>query len=134
MLVVEGHYLRKYGGGFTENFYGLKRERVLPGDEKLAFLGKPFGEEASTRKVTPLARTERSGALRGLRQLKTKDVLASLLLGVGGNWLECKMERWYENLTVGEGVMSNRRNQNQRPDESVSLRIPRFSTLESNTG
>jgi peroxin-12 len=28
-LLVERHYLRTYGGGFTENFYGLKRERVL---------------------------------------------------------------------------------------------------------
>lgn len=121
MLVVEGHYLRKYGGGFTENFYGLKRERVLPGDEKLSFLGKPLGEEGSQRNgPPPLARAERSGALRKLRQLTTKDVLGSLLLGVGGNWLECRMERLYENLTVGEGVMSSRRNQNQRPDESVS--------------
>ncbi|RPA75454.1 hypothetical protein BJ508DRAFT_230111 [Ascobolus immersus RN42] len=121
MLVVEGHYLRKYGGGFTENFYGLKRERVLPGDDKLSFLGKPFGEEGATRKTTPLARSERSGALRELRQLKTKDVLGSLLMGVGGNWLECKLERWYENLTIGEGVMSGRRNQNQRPDESAPI-------------
>ncbi|KAK5126178.1 hypothetical protein LTR08_005005 [Meristemomyces frigidus] len=28
-LVVEGHYLRTHFGAFTENFYGLKRERVL---------------------------------------------------------------------------------------------------------
>lgn len=28
-LVVERYYLKVYGGGFTENFYGLKRERVL---------------------------------------------------------------------------------------------------------
>lgn len=29
MLAVERHFLRTYGGSFTENFYGLKRERVL---------------------------------------------------------------------------------------------------------
>merc|ERR1711939_341193 len=29
MLLVERHYLKTYGGSFTENFYGLKRERVL---------------------------------------------------------------------------------------------------------
>ncbi|KAK4963387.1 ubiquitin-protein ligase peroxin 12 [Elasticomyces elasticus] len=28
-LLVERHYLKVYGGSFTENFYGLKRERVL---------------------------------------------------------------------------------------------------------
>lgn len=29
MLLVERHFLRTYGGSFTENFYGLKRARVL---------------------------------------------------------------------------------------------------------
>lgn len=43
-LVVERHYLKVYGGGFTENFYGLKRERVLRvkgGEVKRAQLGAP---------------------------------------------------------------------------------------------
>ena len=29
MLLVERYFLRTFGGSFTENFYGLKRERVL---------------------------------------------------------------------------------------------------------
>lgn len=29
MLLIERHYLARWGGSFTENFYGLKRERVL---------------------------------------------------------------------------------------------------------
>jgi hypothetical protein len=29
MLLIERHYLRKWGGSFTENSYGLKRERVI---------------------------------------------------------------------------------------------------------
>ena len=29
MLLVERHYLRTRGGGFTEHFYGLKREKAL---------------------------------------------------------------------------------------------------------
>jgi peroxin-12 len=29
MLLVERHYLKTHGGGFTENFYGLKREKAL---------------------------------------------------------------------------------------------------------
>ncbi|KAL1303440.1 hypothetical protein AAFC00_006829 [Neodothiora populina] len=43
-LLVERHYLRTYGGGFTENFYGLKRERVLrvkDGEVPRAALGAP---------------------------------------------------------------------------------------------
>ena len=43
-LLVERHYLKVYGGGFTENFYGLKRERVLRvkgGEVKRAQLGAP---------------------------------------------------------------------------------------------
>ncbi|KEQ89291.1 hypothetical protein M438DRAFT_401428 [Aureobasidium pullulans EXF-150] len=43
-LIVERHYLRTYGGGFTENFYGLKRERVLlikGGEIPRAALGAP---------------------------------------------------------------------------------------------
>ena len=44
MLAVERHYLRTYGGGFTENFYGLKRERVLRikgGEAPRAQIGAP---------------------------------------------------------------------------------------------
>ncbi|KAF2723921.1 peroxisome assembly protein 12 [Polychaeton citri CBS 116435] len=43
-LIVERYYLRTYGGGFTENFYGLKRERVLAtkgGEIRRAQLGAP---------------------------------------------------------------------------------------------
>lgn len=32
MLLVERHYLKTWGGSFTENFYGMKRERVLAVD------------------------------------------------------------------------------------------------------
>ncbi len=35
MLLVESHYLKEYGGTFTENFYGIKRERA-PGVRKLS--------------------------------------------------------------------------------------------------
>ncbi|TKA70536.1 hypothetical protein B0A55_09217 [Friedmanniomyces simplex] len=43
-LLVERHYLKVYSGGFTENFYGLKRERVLRikgGEVRRAQLGAP---------------------------------------------------------------------------------------------
>ena len=42
MLLVERHYLRTYGGGFTENFYGLKREKALSvGEIPRAAIGSP---------------------------------------------------------------------------------------------
>ncbi|GAB7350722.1 hypothetical protein MBLNU459_g1276t1 [Dothideomycetes sp. NU459] len=43
-LLIERHYLRTYAGGFTENFYSLKRERVLrvrKGEIPRAALGAP---------------------------------------------------------------------------------------------
>ena len=43
-LVVERYYLQTFGGGFTENFYGLKRERVLRikgGEARRAAIGAP---------------------------------------------------------------------------------------------
>ncbi|GAB7338693.1 hypothetical protein MBLNU457_5418t1 [Dothideomycetes sp. NU457] len=43
-LLIERHYLRTYAGGFTENFYGLKREKVLRvknGEVPRAALGVP---------------------------------------------------------------------------------------------
>jgi len=40
MLLIERHYLKRWGGSFTENFYGLKRVRVtaaqLPRAERFA--------------------------------------------------------------------------------------------------
>lgn len=99
MLVVEGYYLRKYAGGFTENFYGIKRERVVPGDVA--------GD--GLKRVGPLGK---------FRKLGRREVLGSLLFDVGGEYLECKAELLYEGLTVGEGVLGRRRD--DRPDEAVS--------------
>jgi peroxin-12 len=42
MLLVERHYLKTHGGGFTENFYGLKREKALSvGEIPRASIGSP---------------------------------------------------------------------------------------------
>lgn len=49
MLLVERHYLRRWGGSFTENFYGIKRERVLAKDLPRAGKSVPDILAGSTR-------------------------------------------------------------------------------------
>ncbi|KAI0023056.1 Pex12 amino terminal region-domain-containing protein [Xylariomycetidae sp. FL0641] len=41
MLLVERHYLRTRGGGFTEHFYGLKREKALQAEIPRAVASTP---------------------------------------------------------------------------------------------
>lgn len=101
MCLVEGYYLKRYAGGFTENFYGIKRERLVPGDKAGNGL-KRVG----------------TGKFRALRN---REVLGSLLLGVGGEYLERKAETLYEAMTVGDGILS-RRNRDERPDRDAPLK------------
>jgi len=49
MLLVERHYLVRWGGSFTENFYGLKRERVLAAQVSRAQRVVPHLVAESTR-------------------------------------------------------------------------------------
>lgn len=79
-LVVERYYLKVYGGGFTENFYGLKRERVLRikgGEIPRAQLGTP-------REV------------RETLQLKESDIWKNLAIIVGLPYLKRKLDEAYE--------------------------------------
>ena len=79
-LVVERHYLKTYGGGFTENFYGLKRERVLriKGGEALrAGLAAP-------------------SLVRETLKLRDGDVWRNLLVMVGIPYLKGKLDESYD--------------------------------------
>lgn len=80
MLVVERHYLRTYGGGFTENFYGLKRERVL----------HIKGGEA------PRARLGAPNLMRETLQLKTRDIWHNLAFIIGLPYLKRKLDESYD--------------------------------------
>ncbi|KAL9104047.1 MAG: hypothetical protein Q9163_000944 [Psora crenata] len=80
MLVVERHYLRTYGGGFTENFYGLKRERVL------CIKG---GEAPRTRIAAPTL-------MRETLQLRDRDVWNNLAVMVGLPYLKRKLDESYD--------------------------------------
>lgn len=80
MLAVERHYLQTYGGGFTENFYDLKRERVLRikgGEAPRASIGAP-------------------GLMRETLRLKTRDVWNNLAIMVGLPYLKRKLDESYD--------------------------------------
>jgi peroxin-12 len=77
MLLVERHYLTKHAGSFTENFYGLKRER-------------------STAAAIPRARRHAPDLVAGSTKLSRGDVWRSLVVIVGVPYLKRKLEEAYE--------------------------------------
>lgn len=80
MLAVERHYLKTYGGGFTENFYGLKRERVLH---------IKGGEATRTRIGAP-------NLMREDLQLRERDIWNNLAVIVGLPYLKRKLDESYD--------------------------------------
>jgi hypothetical protein len=97
LLLVERHFLRTYGGSFTENFYHLKRARVL----------KVKGGEI------PRAQLGASDTVRDAVKLGTGDVWKNLAVLVGLPWLKRKFDEGYDvhaahaNL-LGPGYNRNR--------------------------
>lgn len=77
MVVVERHYLRTRGGSFTENFYGLKREKALRGEIPRASMAAPH-------------------LVRESLQLTSRDVWKNLLVLVGVPYLKRKLDEGYE--------------------------------------
>lgn len=78
MLVVERHYLKTHGGGFTENFYGLKREKALSvGEIPRANIGAP-------------------AHVREALKLSESDVWKNLAVMVGIPYLKRKLDESYE--------------------------------------
>jgi peroxin-12 len=78
MLIVERHYLTTHGGGFTENFYGLKREKALA--------------------VGEIPRTNIAAAahVREALKLTTADVWKNLAVMVGLPYLKRKLDEAYD--------------------------------------
>lgn len=79
-VVVEKYYLESFGGSFTENFYGLKRERVL--------LIKG-GELPRVQLAVP-------GEIREKLRLGKGDVWKNLLVLVGLPYLKRKLDEGYD--------------------------------------
>lgn len=78
MLIVERHYLKTTGGGFTENFYGLKRERALA-----------VGE-------IPRAQIGAAGHVRETLKLSDGDVWRNLAVMIGVPYLKRKLDESYD--------------------------------------
>jgi peroxin-12 len=79
-LVVERYYLRTFGGSFTENFYSLKRERVL------------FTKNGEI----PRAQMGAATAVRETLRLRTSDVWKNLAVMVGLPYLKRKLDESYD--------------------------------------
>jgi hypothetical protein len=88
-LGVERYYLGLYGGGFTENFYGLKRERVL----------RIKGGE------TPRARLGAATDVRETLKLRNVDIWRNLAVMVGIPYLKRKLDEAYDVHAAGVNML-----------------------------
>jgi peroxin-12 len=79
-LLVEKYYLQTFGGSFTENFYGLKRERVL---------NVRGGEVRRTQLAV-------SSEVRERLKLKGVDIWKNLIVLVGIPYLKRKLDESYD--------------------------------------
>lgn len=79
-LIVEKYYLQTFGGSFTENFYGLKREKVL---------SVHGGEVKRTQLAVPAEVRERL-------KLKGADIWKNLVVLVGIPYLKRKLDESYD--------------------------------------
>lgn len=78
MLIVERHYLKTHGGGFTENFYGLKREKALA-----------VGE-------IPRANIAAASHVREALTLSNGDIWRNLAVMVGLPYFKRKLDESYD--------------------------------------
>lgn len=92
-VVVEKYYLETFGGGFTENFYGLKRERVLNvkgGEVPRAGLGVP-AEVGQKLKISN----------------RRADVWKNLFIMIGIPYLKRKLDESYDiHIAPSAGLIS----------------------------
>ena len=88
MLLVERHFLKLYGGSFTENFYGLKRERVL----------RVRGGEI------PRAQLGAAAQVRDTLKLRDSDVWRNLAVLVGLPYLKRKLDESYDIHAAQTGI------------------------------
>ncbi|KEF51603.1 uncharacterized protein A1O9_12238 [Exophiala aquamarina CBS 119918] len=79
-VLVEKYYLRAFGGSFTENFYALKREKVLRVDG---------GEIKRTQLAVP-------DEVRERLKLDNTDIWKNLLVMVGIPYLKRKLDESYD--------------------------------------
>ena len=102
-IVVERHYLRTYGGGFTENFYGLKRERVLH---------VKGGDLPRTQIVAP-------AQLRESLKLSNGDIWKNIAIMVGIPYLKRKLDEGYEIYVPQANLLGPRFNRDILPPDAT---------------
>ncbi|KAF1810367.1 hypothetical protein P152DRAFT_420899 [Eremomyces bilateralis CBS 781.70] len=108
MLLIERHYLKVYGGGFTENFYNLKRERVL----------RIKGGEV------PRAQVRAAGHVREALKLKEVDVWKNLAIMVGLPYIKRKLDASYDVHAAHSSLLgSNYRRDDLPPNATVRQRF-----------
>jgi peroxin-12 len=110
MLLVERHFLRTYGGSFTENFYGMKRARVL----------RTKGGEAMR------AQLGASDSVREAVQLKNGDVWRNLAVLVGLPYLKRKLDESYDIHAAHSNILGpgyNRERDGLPPNASLKQRF-----------
>lgn len=111
MLAVERHFLLTYGGGFTENFYGLKRERVL----------RVRGGEV------PRAQLGAAAEVRETLKLRNSDVWKNLAVMVGLPYLKRKLDESYDIHAAHTGVLvgggHNRGRDELGPDATLKQKL-----------
>ena len=108
MLLVERHFLLTYGGGFIENFYGLKRELAL----------RVRGGEL------PRARGGVPSIVRETLKPSERDVWKNLALMVGLPYLKRKLDESYDIYNAQANVLGPTYARNTLPhDAGVKQRI-----------
>ncbi|CAI6342146.1 unnamed protein product [Periconia digitata] len=110
MLLVERHFLTTYGGSFTENFYGLKRARVL----------RVKGGEV------PRAQLGASESVRQAVKLGRGDVWRNLAVLVGLPWLKRKLDESYDIHAAHSNILGSTYNRNAdtlRPGATIKEKL-----------
>jgi peroxin-12 len=106
MLFVERYYLKTYGGGFTENFYSLKRERVP----------RVRGGEI------PRAQLGAAGQVRESLQLRNPDVWKNLAVIVGLPYIKRKLDESYDLHAVHASLVGPGRNRQEQLPRDAKIR------------
>lgn len=111
MTVVESHFLAQYGGSFTENFYGLKRER------------------ATTIRDLSRTNTAAPNILKHGLRLRLRDRIWSIAFLVGVPYLKAKLDEQWEIHGVPDLVlgMQQRRSQETTRDKHFLGRLKKHS-------
>ncbi|KAK2768144.1 ubiquitin-protein ligase peroxin 12 [Emmonsiellopsis sp. PD_33] len=102
-LLVERYYLRTFGGSFTENFYSLKRERVL---------------ETKNGEI-PRAQLGAAAPVRETLKLRNADIWRNLAIMVGIPYLKRKLDESYDIHAAPHAALAASGGPRYNPDDSL---------------